>query len=72
MAPQTKQVLDLLKRDGHVTRLTAMHYGIANLTSRIAELRLDHGYNVVCSERRDAAGRRYGSWSLNIREGALA
>lgn len=64
MAAQTQQLLDLLNRDGKVTRLTAMHYGIANVTARIADLRRRHGVNVVCTEKRDANGARYGEWSL--------
>jgi hypothetical protein len=62
---QTMQVLSLLRRDGNVTRLTAQHYGIANLTARIADLRLTHGVNVRCQQRKDAEGRRYGVWSLD-------
>lgn len=63
MNPQSTQVLNLLKRDGNLTRLTAMHYGIANVTARIADLRRA-GYRVTCTEKRDAAGRRYGVWRL--------
>ena len=61
LTKQASQVLNLIRRDGSVTRLTAMHYGVANLTARIAELRTA-GYNVVCTEKRDANKRRYGSW----------
>ena len=67
MNPQTEQVLNLIKRDGSITRLTAMHYGIANLTARIAELR-NWGFDVECQEKRDANGRRYGTWSLKKAE----
>ena len=63
LTKQATQVLNLIKRDGSVTRLTAMHYGVANLTARIAELR-DYGYDVECIEKRDASNRRYGSWRL--------
>lgn len=61
--PQTSQVLKLLKRDGFITRLVAAHYGIANLTARISDLRNRH-VNVVCETKRDAEGRRYGHWTL--------
>lgn len=61
---QTAQVLKLMQRDGNVTRLTASHYGIANLTARIADLRVRFGINVQCEKRRDAAGRLYGVWKL--------
>lgn len=66
LTKQAKQVLDLMERDGAITRLTAMHYGIANLTARITELR-DAGYYVVCVEKRDASNRRYGSWRVTGR-----
>jgi hypothetical protein len=61
---QTKQVLSLMKRDGAITRLTAQHYGIVCLTARIADLRTRHGYSVQCDLKRDAEGRRYGSWRI--------
>ena len=61
---QAAKVLDLIKRDGRVTRLTAMHYGIANLTARISELRLYGGLDIVCTEKVDAVGRRYGEWTI--------
>lgn len=71
MNPQTKQVLDLIKRDGSITRLVAMNYGIANLTARLADLR-SLGHNVVCVQKRDAKNRRYGTWSIQPRvPGAL-
>jgi hypothetical protein len=62
--PQTRRVLDLMIRDGHITRLSAQHYGIANVTARIADLRLRHGHPVRCEVRKDADGRRYGAWKL--------
>lgn len=73
LTSQAEQVLDLILRDGRVTRLSAMHYGVANLTARITELRdrLDgHGIDVACTEKRDANGHRYGVWSLAALEPA--
>lgn len=61
---QTAQVLKLMQRDGDVTRLTAAHYGVANVTARIADLRKRYGIKVECEKRRDAAGRLYGVWKL--------
>lgn len=61
---QAAQVFALMKRDGGLTRLTAMHYGIANLTARIAELRLDCNVNVQCEVKEDAEGREYGRWFI--------
>jgi hypothetical protein len=65
LTPQAVQVRDLMKRDGHITRLTAFHYGIANLTARLTELR-NYGYYVDCVKKVDANGRTYGSWSLSL------
>jgi hypothetical protein len=63
LSRQAAEVLKIMRRDGHITRLIAMNYGIANLTARISELR-DAGYAVICDERRDANHRRYGDWKL--------
>ena len=65
VTPQAARVLNLMARDGHVTRLTLAHYGIANPTARFAELRLDHGVSVECERCVDALGRRYSRWSLD-------
>ena len=63
LSKQGKQVLALISRDGKVTRLTALHYGIANLTAHITELRYV-GFNVVCEVKQDANGKEYGCWSI--------
>lgn len=60
--PQTRKVLKLLER-GHLTRLTAMHYGVMNLTARIADLR-NLGWTVDCNVKRDSEGNRYGRFTL--------
>lgn len=64
LSRQERTLLDLLERDGHVTRLTAMHAGIANVTARIAELRLDADVKIKAEVRKDIHGRRYARWSL--------
>ena len=63
VTPQAQKVYNLMARDGHVTRLTALHYSIANLTARIAELRAA-GIAVECELRTDANGNEYGRWFL--------
>lgn len=68
MSPQVSQVLNLMQRDGYVTRLTAGHYGINNLTARFADLRLRHGYGIRCEKKTDALGRPYSRWSLDSRK----
>lgn len=60
---QAMKVLNIIQTSGSVTRLTAMHYGIANITARIAELR-SAGIQVQCEENRDMNGARYGKWTL--------
>lgn len=62
--PQAKKVYELLQRDGRVTRLTALHYGVANVTARVAELRR-LGIAVECEVVQDAEGREYGRWFLS-------
>lgn len=62
MNPQTEKVLSLLRR-GPLTRLTAMHYGVMNLTARLADLR-GLGYRISCASKRDANGARYGEFTL--------
>lgn len=61
ITPKAKLVYDLMKRDGGVTRLTAMHAGIPNLTARIAELR-NAGMIIDCENKIDIRGDRYGKW----------
>lgn len=63
LSKQGKKVLELIQRDGRVTRMTALHYGVANVTARIAELRYE-GFNVVCEVKVDAEGREYGNWKI--------
>jgi hypothetical protein len=65
LTKQARKVLDLMQRDGSVSRLTAMHYGVANVTARITELR-DYGYDVECVIKTDANGQKYGSWRLAV------
>jgi len=62
LSKQGRQVLELIRRDGRVTRLTALHYGVANLTARIAELR-EVGFNINCTVKLDANGKEYGEWT---------
>lgn len=75
VTPQANKVLGIIRRDGHITRLTAMHYGIANLTARITELRdalYTKGLDVVCVKRHDDNGHLYGRWSVETRELEIA
>ncbi len=60
---QNKFLLELLRKGRSVTRLTAMNYGVMNLTARITELR-QRGFTIVCTMKRDGLGRKYGSFKL--------
>lgn len=61
---QVQKVLRIMREAGAISRVTAMHYGIMNLTARITDLR-QQGYDVICTWKQDADGNRYGSFSLN-------
>jgi hypothetical protein len=63
ITPKAARVFELMKRDGGVTRLTAMHAGIPNLTARIAELRAADVI-VDCETHTDIDGNQYGRWSI--------
>lgn len=62
-APQTQKVYNLLSKGEHLTRVTAMHYGIMNLTARVADLR-NAGVKVLCNIKHDHDGNRYGSFYM--------
>lgn len=68
LTEQGRAVLDIIRRDGRITRLTALHYGIPNLTARITELRAE-GFAVDCEVKLDANGNKYGSWFIAEAEG---
>lgn len=61
--PQARKVLKLLASGERLSRVTAMHYGVMNLTARLADLR-NAGWDVRCEIKRDVDGNRYGSFSL--------
>jgi hypothetical protein len=60
---QAARVADIIDRDGGITRMTAFHYQIANVTARIAELR-KAGFQVLCEKRIDGHGKTYGRWTF--------
>lgn len=60
---QNDRILSMLQRGETITRLIAMHYGIMNLTARIAELR-NAGHDVRCKLKADDMGRSYGEFYL--------
>ena len=60
---QTQKLLTQMRAGRSVTRLTAMHSGVMNLTARIADLRAA-GHNVICTMKTDMDGNEYGDFSL--------
>ena len=68
---QTEWLLDFLLEGNSITRMEAMHYGFANLTARIADLRND-GWDVLVEKKVDALGARYGRWSISASDRAMA
>lgn len=60
---QVDQVLEILKRDGGITRLVGLHYEIKNLPDSIHQLR-KRGWNIKTVTRKDAVGREYTRWTL--------
>jgi phage host-nuclease inhibitor protein Gam len=48
---QNEKILDIMDREGQITKLRAMHAGIMCLTSRIDELR-KAGADIVTERRR--------------------
>jgi len=63
MTPQSNKVLTALKNGRSVTRVTAMHMGVMNLTARITDLR-NAGHDVICEMKHDIDGNRYGAFAL--------
>lgn len=63
ITPQALQVLNYLRADRTLTQLLAMNVGIANLTTRIAELR-KLGWDIRGLWKKDTEGRRYKSYRL--------
>lgn len=63
LTPQSRKLLTILEAGRSVTRVTAMHYGIMNLTARVADLR-NAGWKVECETKYDVEGNRYGEFSL--------
>lgn len=59
-----EKVLNIIKRDGHITRFIAVNYGILALTQHISTLR-QKGYNIQAEKRTDLNGKEYTRWFLD-------
>jgi hypothetical protein len=62
---QVNKLYKAMHEGRSVTRVTAMHMGVMNLTARITDLR-NAGINVECVMKTDTDGNRYGSFQLAI------
>jgi hypothetical protein len=60
---QNSKLLTMMREGRSVSRLSAMHYGVMNLTARISELRAS-GHDVRCEMKTDIEGREYGAFTL--------
>lgn len=60
---KTNKVLQVMERDGHITRFIAVNYGITALTQHLSKLR-ERGYDVRAEPRKDADGNKYTRWYL--------
>lgn len=68
---QNQKLLGYLAAGEEMTRLKAMHYGIQNLTARVADLR-NAGWQIDCLNRRDQNGARFGTFTLHKSEHLIA
>lgn len=66
MTPKASKVLGIMARDGGITHMTALHYGIGSVTKEVARIRdaKPYGYSVKTVKRYDADGREYTRWTL--------
>lgn len=62
-ATQIDLLVKVLQGGHTVTRLTAYHSGVANLTAVVATAR-KRGYKIVSSTSTDALNRKYTSYSM--------
>lgn len=64
MKPSTQKVLDIMKRDGGITRLVATHLDIGCVRKAISDLR-KLGYSITTDLRVDSDGNKYTRWILS-------
>lgn len=66
MTPKAHKVLEIMQRDGGITHLTAMHYGIGSITKEVARIRAACPMNALIHtvKRVDADGHKYTRWTL--------
>lgn len=60
---QCDMILNVMRRDGAISKRVADTYRIENLKGRIYDLRRQ-GHKVVTTFKRDALGKKYASYSL--------
>jgi hypothetical protein len=66
LTPKAKKVAGIMFRDGGITHLTALHYGIGSVTKEVARIRdaMPTNYRVTTDKRVDANGNEYTRWTL--------
>lgn len=67
---QNDKLQKMLLDGRKVTRVIAMHYGIMNLTARIADLRIRRALDIRCGWQTDADGNRYGEFYIANQQAA--
>lgn len=67
LKPQNETILQHLKHEGSITPLIARGvYNIECLSKRISELRLDFGYKINKTLKKDARGKRYMEYWMDL------
>jgi hypothetical protein len=66
LTPMAAKVASILVRDGGITHLSAVHYGIGSVTKEIARIRkaVPMSHKVSTVTRKDAAGNKYTRWTV--------
>lgn len=60
---QCDLILQIIKRDGAISKRVADTYRIENLKGRISDLR-QRGHKIDTTFKRDALGKKYASYTL--------
>jgi hypothetical protein len=60
---KTQLVLEVMQRDGGITRLIGLNYKVKNLPENIRQLRLS-GYDISTVKKVDVKGDSYTRWEL--------
>jgi len=72
MSPKAHKVAGILLRDGGITHMTALHYGVGSVTKEIARIReaCPTTHEIKTVTRVDAEGHKYTRWTLKAKVAA--